>query len=122
MTETTYTMFVAGDAGGHKIVARKVTAERALTIALDHGRAVRSMITCWAGRTHRLYEIARRLPDERRELVMAVKVPRSSDEFADACMAADAFVDMLLSDPRRFWGGEIEPDETFLRQHEAGSA
>jgi hypothetical protein len=113
MTETTYTMFVANDAGADEIVARNVTAVGAFAIAPDHGRAVRSTIACRSGRAHRVYEIARRLPNEGREIVIAVRVPRSFDEKADACIAAHAIVGIFLSDPNRFRDGGIMSDDDY---------
>lgn len=115
MTETTYTMFIPKGAGADEIVARNVTAGRALAIALDHGRDHHSTIACRSGGSHRVYEIARPLPNLGRQLVMAVKLPRSSDETADAFLAADVFVEIFLSDPTRFWKGEIVTDEEFAR-------
>jgi hypothetical protein len=116
MTKTTYTMFVANGTGGREIVARNVDAGQAMKIALDHGKTFRPMVACRRGRTHRVYEIARRRPDSRRELVVAVQVPRSSHELVDAFAAADAFVEIFLSDPARFWDGEIMTDEEFARR------
>jgi hypothetical protein len=45
---------------------------------------------------------------------MAVKIPRSSDEEADACTAAEAFERIFLTSPCCFWEGEIRPDEKFV--------
>jgi hypothetical protein len=113
MTEPTYTMFLRSAAGAARVVARGVDAGKAMSIALDYGQAFRARVACRSGSTCRFYEITRRGPDFLHELVMAVRVPRTSDEIEDSFAAADAFVEMFLSDPARFWDGEILTDAEF---------
>jgi hypothetical protein len=116
MTETIYTMFVGNDAGDDEIVARNVTAGQALSIAVERGGPGDPRIVCWHDRTHRFYAIVRHLAGER-ELVMAVRGPLSPDEPADACKAAELFERTFLSDPSRFWDGEILSDDDCARRH-----
>jgi hypothetical protein len=117
MTETTYTMFVANDAGADEIVAGNVTAGQALSIAIERGGAGDARIGCWNDRTHRFYAVVRHLAGERHELVMAVSGPLSPDESADGSKAAELFVRTFLSDPSRFWDGEILSDDYYARRH-----
>jgi hypothetical protein len=118
MTATTYTMFVANDAGADEIVARNVTAGQALSIAVERGGAGDARIVRWHDRTHRFYAVVRHLEGER-ELVMAVRGPLSPDEPADASKAAALFERTFLSDPSRFWDGEILSDDDYARRRDA---
>jgi hypothetical protein len=115
MTGTTYTMLVANDAGQDEIVACNVTAGQALSIAVECGGAGDAKIVCWHDRTHRFYAIVGHLAGER-ALVMAVRGPLSPDETADASKAAELFERTFLSDPRRFWDGEILSDDDYARR------
>jgi hypothetical protein len=116
VTETTYTMFAANDAGADKIVARNVTALRALSIAVERGGVGDARIVCWHDRIHRFYAIVPRPAGEPLELVMAVRCPLSPDESADAFMTTELFEGTFLSDPRRLWDGEILPDDDYARR------
>jgi hypothetical protein len=118
MTETTYTMFVADDAGADEIVARNVTAAKALSIAVERGGAGDPRILCWHDRNHRFYAIVRHVAGEEPELVMAVRGPYSPDESADNSKAAMLFERTFLSDPSRFWDGEIMSDEDYARRRD----
>lgn len=116
MTETTYTMFVTNDAGADEIVARSVTPGEALDIAVRRGDAGDPKIVWWHDRTHRFYAIVRDSTDEPRDIVMAVRGPLSPDAPADAGKAAWLFEQTFLSEPRRFWDGEILSDDDYARR------
>lgn len=114
--EPTYTLFLHDERGADEIIARNVGAAEAMSIALDHGRPFCCTVAWRSGLTHRVYEIARGVTDSRQEVVMTVRVLRSSSEISDGLAAADAFAAVFLGDPARFWGGEIMTDEEFLRR------
>jgi hypothetical protein len=116
MTETTYTMFVPHDGDDDEIVARNVTAGQALSIAVERGGAGDPGIVCWHDGTHRFYSIVRQLAGEPLELVVAVRGAYSPDEPADDRKAAKLFERAFLSEPRRFWAGEILSDDDYARR------
>jgi hypothetical protein len=109
-------MFVAHDGDDDEIVARNVTAGQALSIAVERGGAGDPGMVCWHDSTHRFYSIVRHLAGEPLELVVAVRGPLSPDEMADDCTAAKLFERAFLSDPRRFWDGEILSDNDYARR------
>ena len=120
MTATTYTMFVPDDAGADEIVARGVTPGEALDIAVRRGGARDPRIVWWHDRTHRFYAIVDQATDDPCKIVMAVRGPLSSDETADARKAAWLFEQTFLSEPRRFWDGEILTDDDYARRQRHG--
>lgn len=122
MTETTYTMFVANDTGADEIVARNVTAGQALSIAVERGGAGDARIVWWNDRTHRFYAVVRHLAGEESELIMAVRGPYSPDASADAAKAAKLFERTFLSEPSRFWDGQIMSDEDYARRYRQGES
>jgi hypothetical protein len=121
MPEATYTMWIRKDDGAEKIVARSVSAARALLIALEHGGAGRTTIVSHSGPSRRFWELLRyppgagpdplgRVPAGCAEKVMSASTTRSSDCAADAHEALAEFGRRFLSTPRLFWAGELEPD------------
>jgi hypothetical protein len=118
----TYTMSVAKADGVEQIVARGVTALRALNVALEYDGAGRAVVAANLGAAHILWELLRPRTDGGREKVMAALTLRTSDYLSDAQDAYVEFEKIFLGDVRAFWHGGFERDDEYDRRHAARSA
>jgi hypothetical protein len=112
----TYTMSVKRDGGAEEVVARNVTAARALLIALEHGGAGRATIVANVGYFHTRWELLRHPPNAEPEKIMATVTVRTSDYMADFQDAVVEFEKRFLDDTPSFWAGELESDDEHARR------
>jgi hypothetical protein len=119
---TSYTMYVAKADGAEEIVARGVSAARALNTALEYGDAGRTVLAAGIGIAHILSELFRSRPDGRRERVMKALTVRTSDYLSYAHDAYVEFGKVFLGDVRAYWHGGFARDDEYDRRHAAGRA
>lgn len=117
MQNVTYTMLLKKPDGTEEVLARNVTAARALNIALEHGGTGRVKIAVRTNRTQRLYELFLHKPDLEPERIMAVSVARSSDPVEDGRKAVAAFGEIFLKKAGDYWSGSVEPDKGYALRH-----
>jgi hypothetical protein len=119
---TSYTMYVAKADGAEEIVARGVSAARALNTALEYGGAGRTILTADIGIAHILWEILRSRPDGSRERVMKALTAHTSDYLSDVHDVYVEFDNVFLGDVRAYWQGGFDRDDEYDRRHAAGRA
>jgi hypothetical protein len=114
---TTYTMCVAKADGAEEIVARGVSAARALNTALEYSGAERTILAADIGIAHILWEPLRARPDGGRERFMKAMTARTSDYLSDAHDAYVEFGKAFPGDVRACWQGGFERDDEYERRH-----
>jgi hypothetical protein len=114
--KVTYTLSINRDGGTKEVVARNVTAARALLIALEHGGAGRVTTVANVGYFHIRWELLRCPPNAGPERIMTTVTVRTSDYIADFQDAVAEFEKVFLDDTRAFWAGELEPDDEHARR------
>jgi hypothetical protein len=113
---TTYTMCTKHQDGAEEVVARNITAARALNIALEYGGTGRVKIALRANSTQRLYELFLHTPNVEPERIMVVSVARSTDPLEDGRKAVAKFGEIFLKSFGDYWCGSVEPDEEYTRR------
>lgn len=116
MPMTTYTMCTKNQDGAEEVVARNITAARALNIALEHGGTGRVKIVVLTNRTQRRYELFLHMPNVESQRIMSVSVARSPDPLEDGRKAVAAFGEIFLKSAGDYWCGSVEPDEEYTRR------
>jgi hypothetical protein len=114
--KVTYTLSISRNGGAEEVVARNVTAARALLIALEHGGAGRVTTVANVGYFHTHWELLRYPPNAGSERIMSTVTVRTSDHLADFQDAVAGFEKMFLDDTLAFWAGELEPDDEHARR------
>ncbi|UVO30319.1 hypothetical protein [Bradyrhizobium arachidis] len=113
---TTYTMSLC-DGEHERIVAEKITIERALVLAVQHGHAGNTTILHREWNGFRIFEIGRLHRDTMAfEAVFETLVKHTDHPMADADEAIGNFAEVLLNDTRVFWSGRIEAEDFALRR------
>ena len=122
MARTTYTMLVPSGSR-EEVIARDVSLERALVVAVEHGREGKATVLHQDIGAFRSFEIGcRSLETGAFESILEVLIRRSGHPMADADSAIGLFGDILINEPHVFWKGRIasKRNRKFRRGRNAG--
>ncbi|MDX3965537.1 MAG: hypothetical protein QHD01_02920 [Bradyrhizobium sp.] len=117
MNALTYTMSVEDEAGTEEIVARGVSLERALCIAIEHDGTGRATVTRREVGTGHVFSVGRRLfEDGAFECLAFAFMPRARFPELDRDCAVRTFERTLLENSGEFWRGRVETDGDHARR------